>query len=184
MTKLESFSRRDRTPSPRVRGEDWDEEALPPGSENRPPPVLSSPPGLTRWSMLTCRDANVAVILSESSLRMDCRVIRYTAARPFGARSPFGAHALPVDRGPRPARERMAYPRAGTAPRFRLSGLPFRKGALHERGSAYVTEMGTIVKLLSPYRIQNYYAIVCTIHIDCMPQVRGFLTSEKTPSPA
>jgi hypothetical protein len=35
---------------------------------------------------------------------------------------------------PESARERMAYPRAGTAPRFRPSGLPFRKGALHERG--------------------------------------------------
>ena len=34
---------------------------------------------------------------------------------------------LPVDRGPRAARERMAYPRAGTAPRFRLSGLPSGK---------------------------------------------------------
>jgi hypothetical protein len=106
-------------------------------------------------------------------------LICYAAARPFGARPPFGAHAcgtrhrlsprwlsprtgfpaneprrcfarlallsavkhapcrpvfLPVDRGPRAARERMAYPRAGTAPRFRLSGLPFRKGALNERG--------------------------------------------------
>jgi hypothetical protein len=28
----------------------------------------------------------------------------------------------------------LAIPRAGTAPRFRLSGLPFRKGALNERG--------------------------------------------------
>jgi hypothetical protein len=50
---------------------------------------------------------------------------------------------LPADRGPRAARERMAYPRAGTAPRFRLSGLPFRKGALHERGGEYVTISAT-----------------------------------------
>jgi hypothetical protein len=39
----------------------------------------------------------------------------------------------------------MAYPRAGTAPRFRLSGLPFRKGTLNERGGGYVTELGTNV---------------------------------------
>jgi len=38
------------------------------------PPVLSSPPGLTRWSMLTCRDANVAVTLSKPALRIDCVV--------------------------------------------------------------------------------------------------------------
>ena len=36
--------------------------------------------------------------------------------------------------------------RAGTAPRFRLSGLPFRKGALCERGGGDVTDMGTDVK--------------------------------------
>jgi hypothetical protein len=46
--------------------------------------------------------------------------------------APCGPVLLPVDRGPRAARERMAYPRAGTAPRFRLSGLPFRKGALYD----------------------------------------------------
>ena len=53
---------------------------------------------------------------------------------------------MPVDRGPGAARERMANPRAGTAPRFRLSGLPFRKGALNERVEEHVTEVGTIVK--------------------------------------
>src|SRR6185437_832692 len=31
-------------------------------------------------------------------------------------------------------------------PSLRFSGLPFRKGALHERGSGYVTIMGTNVK--------------------------------------
>ena len=35
---------------------------------------------------------------------------------------------------PEPPGSGLAYPRAGTAPRFRLSGLPFRKGALNERG--------------------------------------------------
>ena len=35
---------------------------------------------------------------------------------------------------PEPPGSGLAIPRAGTAPRFRLSGLPFRKGALHERG--------------------------------------------------
>ena len=34
----------------------------------------------------------------------------------------------------------------GHRPRFRLSGLPFRKGALNERGEKHVTEVGTIVK--------------------------------------
>jgi hypothetical protein len=34
--------------------------------------------------------------------------------------------------------------RAGTAPRFRVSGLPFRKGALNARGGWHVTEMGTM----------------------------------------
>jgi hypothetical protein len=34
---------------------------------------------------------------------------------------------------PGPPGSGLAYPRAGTAPRFRLSGLPFRKGALTER---------------------------------------------------
>ena len=60
--------------------------------------------------------------------------------------APCGPVFLPVDRGPGAARERMAYPRAGTAPRVRLSGLPFRKGALTERGDGNVTEMGTYVK--------------------------------------
>ena len=35
---------------------------------------------------------------------------------------------------PDPPGSGLAIPRAGTAPRFRLSGLPFRKGALNERG--------------------------------------------------
>ena len=35
---------------------------------------------------------------------------------------------------PEPPGSGLAIPRAGTAPRFRLSGLPFRKGALNERG--------------------------------------------------
>jgi hypothetical protein len=47
---------------------------------------------------------------------------------------------------PEPPGSGLAYPRAGTAPRFRLSGLPFRKGALHKRGDDYVTEIVTIVK--------------------------------------
>ena len=68
------------------------------------------------------------------------------ALLPSVKHAPCGPVLLPVDRGPRAARERMAYPRAGTAPRFRLSGLPFRKGALTERGDGYVTEMGTVVK--------------------------------------
>ncbi len=38
---------------------------------------------------------------------------------------------------PEPPGSGLAIPRAGTAPRFRLSGLPFRKGALHERGGVY-----------------------------------------------
>jgi hypothetical protein len=70
--------------------------------------------------------------------------------------APCGPVFLPVDRGPRAARERMAYPRAGTAPRFRLSGLPFRKGALTERGGGYVTETGTDVK---PCRHTGYKTI-------------------------
>ena len=47
---------------------------------------------------------------------------------------------------PEPPGSGLAIPRAGTAPRFRLSGLPFRKGALNERGDEYVTKMATIVK--------------------------------------
>jgi hypothetical protein len=39
---------------------------------------------------------------------------------------------LPVDRGPRAARERMAYPPRGHRTSLRFSGLPFRKGALDE----------------------------------------------------
>jgi len=39
---------------------------------------------------------------------------------------------------PEPPGSGLAIPRAGTAPRFRLSGLPFRKGALHERGGQYI----------------------------------------------
>jgi len=35
---------------------------------------------------------------------------------------------------PEPPGGGLAFPRAGTAPRFRPSGLPFRKGALNERG--------------------------------------------------
>ena len=49
--------------------------------------------------------------------------------------------------GPGPPGSGLAYPRAGTAPRVRLSGLPFRKGALNKRGGEYVTEMGTGVKI-------------------------------------
>ena len=51
---------------------------------------------------------------------------------------------------PEPPGSGLAYPRAGTAPRFRLSGLPFRKGALNARGGWHVTEMGTNVKMTSP----------------------------------
>ena len=46
---------------------------------------------------------------------------------------------------PEPPGSGLANPRAGTSPRFRLSGLPFRKGALHERGGLYVTETRTNV---------------------------------------
>ena len=46
------------------------------GDATRPAPLsLSSPPGLTRWSMPRCGYANDrAKSLSESALRMDCRV--------------------------------------------------------------------------------------------------------------
>jgi hypothetical protein len=47
---------------------------------------------------------------------------------------------------PGPPGSGLAYPRAGTAPRFRLSGLPFWKGALTERGGRCVTGTGTAVK--------------------------------------
>src|SRR5262249_59449660 len=45
---------------------------------------------------------------------------------------------------PEPPGSGLAIPRAGTAPRFRPSGLPFRKGALNERGDEYVTKIGTL----------------------------------------
>ena len=47
---------------------------------------------------------------------------------------------------PEPPGSGLAIPRAGTAPRFRLSGLPFRKGALTERSGRCVTGTGTVVK--------------------------------------
>jgi hypothetical protein len=47
---------------------------------------------------------------------------------------------------PEPPGSGLAYPPAGTAPRFRLSGLPFRKGALNERVERNVTDMRTKVK--------------------------------------
>jgi hypothetical protein len=50
----------------------------------------------------------------------------------------------------------MAYPRAGTASRFRLSGLPFRKGALDERDERDVTEMGTNVKRIVAVSVTRF----------------------------
>src|ERR1700733_1479177 len=47
--------------------------------------------------------------------------------------APCGPVFLPVDRGPRAARERMAHPPRGHRTSLRFSGLPFRKGALGER---------------------------------------------------
>ena len=43
-------------------------------TSKRPVSPRSSPPGLTRWSMLTCSESNNAVTLSEPTRRMDCRV--------------------------------------------------------------------------------------------------------------
>ena len=60
-------------------------------------------------------------------------------------RAPRRPVVMPAERWPRAARERMANPPAGTAlaPLFRFA---FRKGALNERGSGYVTEIETNVK--------------------------------------
>jgi hypothetical protein len=57
---------------------------------------------------------------------------------------------------PEPPGSGLAYPRAGTAPRFRLSGLPFRKGALNERGVEYVTGMRTDVKRNVTYAVTAF----------------------------
>jgi len=51
---------------------------------------------------------------------------------------------MPDERGPGAARERMAYPRAGTAPAPPLRPA-FRKGALGERDSVFVTQTVTNV---------------------------------------
>jgi hypothetical protein len=48
---------------------------------------------------------------------------------------------------PGSARERMADPRAGTAARFRLSGLPSGKAPSVQRGGRCVTKAGTFVKM-------------------------------------
>ena len=60
-------------------------------------------------------------------------------------RAPRRPVVMPVERWPRAARERMANPPAGTAP-APLFRHAFRKGALNERGSGYVTEIETNVK--------------------------------------
>ncbi len=52
---------------------------------------------------------------------------------------------MPVERWPRAARERMANPPAGTAPRSAFQACRPDK-RLSERVALYVTVMGTIVK--------------------------------------
>jgi hypothetical protein len=69
-----------------------------------------------------------------------------SAALPSVKHAPCGPVFVPVDRGPGAARERMANPRAGTAARFRLSGLPSGKAPSVKRGGCYVTGPRTIVK--------------------------------------
>ena len=262
MTKSETLETRTKHPARRHGGG---------CSALRPPSLPSSPPGLTRWSMLTCRDATSALTLSELPLRMDCRVkpgnddlergcrkdnvknrsrdasgaraLRTTttlsqkinslpahkreaerrkahanhvrvsrkrvgrefaplicsaAARIFSRRArlsaltlaalasgchpdgsapepgfpktdiarvlpaqpfessvkhaPCGPVLVPVDRGPRAARARMANPLAGTAPRSAsLACRPDRR-PLSERVGRDVTIMGTVVKVMSPIK--------------------------------
>jgi hypothetical protein len=81
-----------------------------------------------------------------------CRCFARSAHLPSVKHAPCGPVFLPADRGPGAARERMAYPRAGTAPRFPSSrlALPERR-PLDKRGGAYVSETGTIVKSASPF---------------------------------
>jgi hypothetical protein len=58
-------------------------------------------------------------------------VTRFDLSRVY--RAPRRPVVMPVERWPRAARERMAYPPAGTAP-APLFRHAFRKGALNERG--------------------------------------------------
>ena len=60
--------------------------------------------------------------------------------------APCGPVFLPVDRGPGAARVRMGNSARGDRISLRLSGLPFRKGALGERDRDDVTETETSVK--------------------------------------
>src|SRR5262249_13098632 len=71
------------------------------------PLVLSSPPGLTRWSMLTCCDTNVAVMLNEPALRMDCRV---KPSNDEGQHRPPDALMRPSLSHHDDARNRFAFP--------------------------------------------------------------------------
>ena len=63
--------------------------------------------------------------------RCDCAVFcRQATTLRRVKHAPCGPVFVPVDRGPRAARERMANPPRGHRPSLRLNGLPFRKGAL------------------------------------------------------
>jgi hypothetical protein len=59
--------------------------------------------------------------------------------------APCGPVLVPVDRGPKAARERIGKknPRAGTAPRHRCNGMPSGTAPCTKRGDYAVTERGT-----------------------------------------
>jgi hypothetical protein len=82
---------------------------------------------------------------SERSYKKLTGVTRFDLSQVY--RAPRRPVLVPAERWPGAARERMAYPPAGTAP-APLFRHAFRKGALHERGGGYVTELGTDVKWL------------------------------------
>jgi hypothetical protein len=82
-----------------------------------------------------------------SRRRTELECFAHSAVLPSVKHAPCGPVLVPVDRGPGAARERMADPRAGTAARFRLSGLPSGKAPSVQRGGRFVTKAGTIVKM-------------------------------------
>ena len=99
---------------------------------NAAPPFVKLP-----WAQIGSTDEERAEQLSNRCQQVTATFRTHINQRPSGG--------IPI-KGPGPPGSGSAYPRAGTAPRFRLSGLPFRKGALHERGDGNVTEQGTKIK--------------------------------------
>ncbi len=79
---------------------------------------ISSPPGLTRWSMLTCGSERLSADPIELLVRMDCRIKSGNDERKKGGETPAGAY-------PNDPHQRMR--RAPIAQRARLSA--FHRGA-------------------------------------------------------